>query len=100
MLLRLPPALYGAGPALHVVPVSRYSTKVRTRLRLRFVPSQAQAAQAARSLTGTLSPGAVHLLPSAAPALVSVHRLDACALCLAATLPADFDHPESQEVFG
>ena len=38
---------------------------------LRFVPSTAQAAQAARSLTGALSPGAVCLLPSATPASVS-----------------------------
>ena len=71
MLLRLPPALYRAGPALcgcvRVVPVFQYSTKVRTRLPLRFVPSPA-----ARSLMGTLSPGAVHLLPSVAPASVSV----------------------------
>ena len=28
------------------------------------------------------------------------HQLGACALCLAATLPADVDHPESQEAFG
>ena len=27
-------------------------------------------------------------------------RLGACAPCLATTLPADVDHPESQEVFG
>ena len=38
-LLRLPAALYGVGPALHAVPVFGYSTKVRTRLGLRFVPS-------------------------------------------------------------
>ena len=47
--------------------------KARTRLRLRFVPSLAGAAQAARSLTGSLSPGAVRLLPSVAPASVSAH---------------------------
>ena len=40
-LLRLPAALYGVGPAWHVVPVFRFSIKVRTRLRLRFVPSLA-----------------------------------------------------------
>ena len=94
-LLRLPAALYGAGPALWAVPVFRSSTKAQTRLSLRFVPSPARAVQAARSLAGTLSPGVVRLLPSAAPALLSTH-----ALCLAATLPADVDHPESQEVFG
>ena len=54
-LLRLPAALYRAGPAWRVVPVFGYSTKARTRLGLRFVPSPA-AAQAARSLTGALSP--------------------------------------------
>ena len=41
-LLRLPAALYGAGPALSAVPVFRYSTKARTRLGLRFVPSPAE----------------------------------------------------------
>ena len=40
-LLRLLAALQGAGPALHAVPVFGYSTKVRIRLRLRFVPSPA-----------------------------------------------------------
>ena len=94
-LLRLPAALYGACHALRAVPVFQYSTEVRTWLRLRFMPSPALAAQAARILTGALSPGAAHLLPSAVPASVST-----CALCLAATLPADVDHPESQEVFG
>ena len=38
-LLRLPAALYGAGPALSAVPVFGSSTKVWIRLRLRFVPS-------------------------------------------------------------
>ena len=40
-LLRLPAALYGAGPAMHEVPVFGSSTKARTRLRLRFMPSPA-----------------------------------------------------------
>ena len=40
-LLRLPAALYGAGPALSAVPVFEYSTKAQIRLRLRFVPSMA-----------------------------------------------------------
>ena len=69
--LRLPVALYAAGPALRVVPVSGYSTKAWTQLCLRFVPSLAGAAQAARSLLGALSLGAVHLLPSEALASVS-----------------------------
>ena len=38
-LLRLPAALYEVGPALCAVPVFGSSAKVRTRLRLRFVPS-------------------------------------------------------------
>ena len=40
-LLRLPAALYGAGPALSAVPVFGYSTKARIQLRLHFVPSLA-----------------------------------------------------------
>ena len=72
-----------------------------------------------QELDGLTPPGAVRLLPSAVPASLSAHasrvpvpsalrvpspspcprRLGACALCLAATLPEDVDHPESQEVF-
>ena len=78
------------------------------------------AARAVRSLMGALSPGAARLFPSAVPVSVSasasrvcvpsplrvpspsphLHRSGACVLCLATTLPADVDHPESQEVFG
>ena len=54
MLLRLPAALYGACSALRAVPALLCSTKARTWLRLHFVHSLAQAAQAARSLTGAL----------------------------------------------
>ena len=39
--LRVLAALYGAGPALSVVPVFWYSTKAQIRLRLPFVPSLA-----------------------------------------------------------
>ena len=81
-LLRLPAALYGAGPALSAVPVFGSSTKARTRLRLRFVPSPARAAQAARSLTGSLSLGAVSLLPSEAPASVSTRASQVLAPCV------------------
>ena len=42
----------------------------------------------------------VHLLPSAAPTSVSAHAVGCVRLGLAATLPGDVDHPESQEVFG
>ena len=45
-LLRLPAALYGAGPALSAVPVFGSSTKVRIRMRLRFVSSPASRALA------------------------------------------------------
>ena len=53
-LLRLLAAVYGAGPALSAVPVFGSSTTAWIRLRLRFVPSLASAARAARGL-GTLS---------------------------------------------
>ena len=102
-LSKLPAALYGVGPSLHAVPVFGYSTKVQTWLGLRFVPSLAGAAQAARSLMGALSPGAVCLLPSAVPASVSMHPVKCLWLVsilgswpLAVTLPADVDHQESQ----
>ena len=49
-LLRLPAALYGAGPALSAVPIFGPSTKAWIRLRLRFVPSPALVVQAARGL--------------------------------------------------
>ena len=71
-LLRLPAAFYGACPALRAVPALGCSTKAWTRLRLCFVPSPGQAAQAARSLTGALSPGAARLLRSASPAPVPI----------------------------
>ena len=100
-LLRLLAALYGAGPALRACGSSlRVFHKSANSLRLCSVPSPAGAAQAARSLMGALSPGAVRLLPSAVPASVSAPQSGACILCLAATLPADVDHPEPQEVFG
>ena len=104
--LRLLAALHGAGPALHAVPVFGHSTKVQTWLSLRFVPSPDQAAQAARSLTNTLSLDAVRLIPSAVPGSVSVcaGRVYLVSVLgswsLAATLLVDVNHPESQEVFG
>ena len=72
-----------------------------------FCSFPARAVQAARSLRGTRSPGAVRLLPCVVPASVSAHQLGVCGLCLflgslvlAVTFLADVDHPESQEVFG
>ena len=105
-LLRLPAALYGVGPTWHAVPVFEYSTKAQTRLGLCVVPSPARAAQTARSLTSALSPGAARLIPSAVPASISRCTSWVCLVSvlgswsLAATLPADLNHPESQEVFG
>ena len=70
-----------------------------------FCAFPAPVAQAARSLMSSLSPGAVRLIPSVVPASVSV---SACWVRLVsvlgswspgATLPADVNHPESQEVF-
>ena len=83
-----------------------YSPKAQAQLDLCFVPSPARAAQAARSLMGTLSRCAVCLIPSAVPASVFacagwVHLVSLLgSWFLAATLPADVNHPESQEVFG
>ena len=94
------------GPELHAVPVFGYSTKAQTQLGLRFVPSPVGAAQAARSLMGALSPGVVRLIPSMVPASVSVLDGRVCLVSvlgswsLAVTVPADVNHPESQEVFG
>ena len=70
-----------------------------------FCAFPARAAQAARSLMGALSPGAGRLIPSVAPASVSAcagHAPCVCSgeLALATTLPADVNHPESQEVCG
>ena len=69
-LLRLPPALYGAGPVLSAVPVFGSSTKALIWLRLHFVPSPRLCGSGSQRLAGTL-PGcsACHEpFPSAAPA--------------------------------
>ena len=81
-LLRLPAALYGACPVLCVVPALRCSIRERTQLHLHFVPSLAQAAQAARSLMGALSLGVVRLLPSTIPASVSARASRVRAPCV------------------
>ena len=113
-LLRLPAALYGACPALRAGPALGCSTKARTRLRLHSVPSPPERLRQPRArpthsprVRRAFSPPrsqpqlppapvrCVHFLPSASPAPVP-----ACALCLDATLPANVNHPESQEVFG
>ena len=101
--LRLPAALYGAGPVLSAVPVFASSTEAQIRLRLRVASSPASAGQAARGLRA-LSPGLARLFPprpqQALPdgflQLAFVQR----SWPLAATLlAADVDHQESQEVF-
>ena len=77
------------------IQVFGYSTKAQTRLGLHFVPPLVRAAQAARSLMGTLSPGAVPASVSICTGrvhLVSVLR----SWTPAVTLPVDVDHPESQ----
>ena len=54
-----------------------------------------------QELDGRPLPGCGAPSPLRGPSLsVRPRRSGACALCLATTLPADVDHPESQEVFG
>ena len=56
-----------------------------------------------QELAGCTLPGCGAPSPLPGPSLSSPPppcRSSACALCLATTLPADVDHPESQEVFG
>ena len=54
-----------------------------------------------QELDGRILPGCGVPSPLHGPSLSFRPRQSgACALCLAATLPADVDHPESQEVFG
>ena len=79
-LLRLPAALWGAGPASRAVPVLGSPQKHRLGWAC-VLCLPARAAQAARSLTGALSLGAVRLIPSAVPASVSRHA-GGCTLCL------------------
>ena len=119
-LLRLPAVLYGGCPALCTVPALRCSTKVRTRLRLRFVRSSTSSSSGSQELDWRTLPGwsapsplrgpslSFRARQSGACAFSPLHpqpqspptRSGACTLCLAETLPADVDHPESQEVFG
>ena len=78
-LLRLPAVLYGVCPALRAVPALGGSTKARNKkLPPAFCAFPSPATQAARSLMGSLSLGAVRLLPSAVPASVSAHASRVC----------------------
>ena len=63
-LLRLPAALYGAGPALSAVPVFGSSTKAWTRLRLRVLSSPPQRFRQPKACAR--SPGCNVPFPSAA----------------------------------
>ena len=72
-----------------------------------FCAFPGRAAQAARSLTSALSPGAVSLIPLWSqlqfPPMCTgpVHLVSLLgSWSLAATLPVDVKHPEFQEVFG
>ena len=105
-LLRLPAAVYGAGPALREVPVFGSSTKARTRLGLRFVPSPPEqlrppGAWRARSprcgAPQSLRRPSLSLRARWSGQVRLVSLLGSWPL--AATLPADVNHPESQEVF-
>ena len=81
-LLRLPAALYGAGPVWPAVPVFRYSTKARTRLGLRFVPSRLNSS-GSQELDGCTLPGCGAPYPLHSPSLsFHVRQSGACALCL------------------
>ena len=64
VLLRLPAALYGAGPALSAVPVFGSSTKAWTRLRLRVLSSPPQRFRQPKACAR--SPGCNVPFPSAA----------------------------------
>ena len=80
-LLRLPAALYGAGPALSAVPVFRSSTKARVRLLLRLcLPRPSSSGR--QGLDGRPLPGAVRLLPSAVPASASARASRVRAACV------------------
>ena len=106
-LLRLPAALYGAGPALCAVPVFRYSAKAWTRLSL-FCAFPGLSSSGSQELDGRTLPGCgvpSPLLWSQPQFLgMSVRCVRLVSILgswpLAATLLADVNHPESQEVFG
>ena len=100
-LLRPPAVLYGACPALRAVPALGCSTKARNKkLHLCFLPSPPERLRqpgASPVYSPRVREPSALRVPSPSP---RPPRSGACALCLAATLPADVDHPESKEVFG
>ena len=98
-LLRLPAALYGAGPALSAVTVFEYSTKVRIRLRLRFVPSPPERFRQPEAWAHSLQMPMGVPFPSAAPERAA-SRVPAACVC-SEELASSRDPPgaDSQEFF-
>ena len=101
-LLSLPAALYGACPALRAVPALGCSTKARNKKLACFLCLPCPSGSGSQELDGRSLPGCDVPSPLRVPSPSPhpCHWSGACALCLATTLPADVDHPESQEVFG
>ena len=98
-LLRLPVALYGAGPALSAVAVFGYSTKAQIRVFCAFPGLSGSGSQG----LGHSLPGCGAPFPSTASARAGwVPAACVCSQELASSRdpPAvDVEHPESQEVF-
>ena len=66
-----------------------------------FCAFPGRSSSGSQELDGRTLPGCGAPSPLRGPSLsFRSCRSGKCALCLAATLPADVDHPESQEVFG
>ena len=99
-LLRLPAVPYGASPALRAVPALECSTKARTKSCTCFLCLPRQSGSGSQGLDGHTLPGcgAPSALRSPSPSPRPCWS-GACALCLAANVLANVDHPESQEVF-
>ena len=89
-----------------VVPVFGFSTKSTDLVGPAFCAFPGLSSSGSQELDGRCLPGGVYLIPSAVPASVSARSGPVCLVSvlgswsLAATLPVDVDHPESQEVFG
>ena len=92
-LLRLPAALYGAGPALSAVPVFGSSTKARIRLHLHIVSSPRLSGSGSQRLAGLFPP------QGAAQAARGLHALSPGAARLFPPRPQRAPPVGSQEVF-
>ena len=64
-----------------------------------FFAFPSSSSSGSQELDGCTLPRCAFSPPQSQPQF-PLRQLGACALCLAAILPADVDHPESQEVFG